>query len=113
MGPALADPPQDQQAREENADGHPELGVAEHGGESRGHSGCSAKWQAASCPGATSRNAGGSVRQRASFFGCGQRGWNGQPGGGCAGDGTSPASTMRCRWALGSGTGTAESSDVV
>src|SRR5207247_8806851 len=39
------------------------------GEEGRAHSGSSAKWQAASCPGATSRSAGGSVRQRSFFLG--------------------------------------------
>src|SRR5438445_705765 len=79
----------------------------------RRHSGSSAKWQAASCSGATSRSGGGSVRQRSFFLGWGQRGWNGQPGGGAAGDGTSPVSTMRSRCAFGSGTGTADSSAAV
>ena len=40
---------------------------------------------------------------------CGQRGWKRQPAGGLSGLGTSPASRMRARFAVGSGTGTADS----
>src|SRR2546425_9411461 len=61
-------------------------------------------------PGVIGRSGGGSVRHRSLLRGCGQRGWNGHPDGGCAGDGMSPASTMRRLVAWGFGSGTADSS---
>ena len=51
---------------------------------------------------------GFSVRHRSKASG--QRGWNGQPGGGAMGDGGSPASRMRSRFAVGSATGVADKS---
>lgn len=68
----------------------------------------SARWHATICPGATCRGAGSSVRQRSNATG--QRVWKRQPDGGARGLGTSPLSTVRCRAAPGSGTGTADSS---
>ena len=52
----------------------------------------------------------GGQRQRSLFSGCGHRGWNGHPGGGLAGEGISPESTIRCLAARGVGSGTADSS---
>jgi hypothetical protein len=48
----------------------------------------SARWQATKRPGAVSRSAGGSERQRSTALG--QRVWKGQPDGGFAGLGGSP-----------------------
>jgi hypothetical protein len=64
-----------------------------------------AKWS-----GAFSASGGTMVAQSRSFSGCWQRGWNGQPGGGEDGLGTSPCSTTRIGRASGSATGTADSS---
>src|SRR5690606_22582926 len=56
-------------------------------------------------------SSGGTIRVHASSFaGCGHRGWNTQPEGGFAGDGTSPCSTIRCLETDGSAMGTAERS---
>src|SRR5262249_19620278 len=66
------------------------------------------KWQATRCPGFTLRIAGSSTRQRAPAEG--QRVWKRQPVGGLIGLGTSPERMIRRRGALGSCSGTAESS---
>src|SRR5579859_1044751 len=74
------------------------------------------KWQAVTWVVAspTLTSSWGSVSlHRACAFG--QRGWNRHPGGGSIGDGTSPASMIRCRSAAASGSaaGAADSSAVV
>ncbi len=66
--------------------------------------------QAAKWPGDFSSSGGTVVVHAASLRGSGQRGWNGHPAGGAAGDGLSPASTARERRAAGSGVRAAASS---
>src|SRR6185312_4833102 len=68
---------------------------------------------AAQCPGAFSSSGGTISVHAASFAGCWHRGWNTQPDGGFAGEGTSPVSTTRDFFTVGSATGTAESNACV
>ena len=56
----------------------------------------------------TSTTGGITFEQMSIAFG--QRLWNGQPGGGFIGEGTSPVRTIRRALRAGSGTGTADSS---
>ena len=74
----------------------------------------SAQWQATSWPVENLRNGGTSSRQRVGWT-KGQRVWNRQAEGGFAGLGRSPASRIVSRWrsTIGSGIGTAESSEIV
>ncbi len=74
----------------------------------------STRWQATRWSGEVTPASGGtSTRQRSTATG--QRVWKWQPGGGSSGLGRSPRSTtrVRARWAAGSGTGAAVSSDCV
>src|SRR5207237_4280782 len=65
----------------------------------------SARWQATVCPDASERSRGSSTRQTSTASG--QRGWNGQPGGGCPGSAGIPGTTMRFVVATMSRLGTA------
>src|SRR5690606_4874078 len=68
---------------------------------------------AAKCPPPLSASGGTIFAQSASFSGWWHLGWKGQPGGGLAGEGTSPRSTIRSRLRPGSATGTADRSACV
>jgi hypothetical protein len=64
------------------------------------------RWQATLRPSGARFSAGVSTLQRSNANG--QRVWNVHPGGGLIGDGTSPCSTMRSRFARGSAIGAAD-----